>query len=166
MNTAAIQAAVDCPLAHTVIVPKMPGPWIVEPPVGSGELDQAGNKWRVAALNFSRMASNKTVIFKAGSTVQAARWSFAEEKASLAIVGGLWSKSENLYIVGEPGASWKMFKADYQVGKRDGLAPGTHPGGSANFGVDLPTRTHHVTVGHTRHRHMGGATASRNGGTA
>jgi hypothetical protein len=119
VNTAAIQAALDCSLAHTVIVPKMPGPWIVEPPAGSGELgptktSHAGKIWKVAALNFSRAASNKTVIFKAGSTVQAARWSFAEEKASLAIVGGLWSKAENLSIVGENGASWRMHKADYQ----------------------------------------------------
>ena len=31
-STASIQAAIDCPLAHTVVVRNMSGPWIVAPP--------------------------------------------------------------------------------------------------------------------------------------
>ena len=118
LNTLSIQSSLDCEAASTVRVPKMPGPWVVAPPHGSGELDFApptgsGKIWRVAALNFSR-ASDKLVIFEAGCVVQAERWSFHEVRAPLAVIGSLWGLVRNLTIVGEPGARWEMWKADYQ----------------------------------------------------
>ena len=110
LNTHAIQSALDCAVASTVLVGSMPGPWVVAPPPGSGERDpKTGKVWRVTALNFSR-ASDKRIIFEAGCVVEAARWAFHEVRSPLAIIGSLYAPVHNLTIIGEPGATWRMCK--------------------------------------------------------
>lgn len=75
-SAASIQAAIDCPLAHTVVVKNMGTPWIVGlphlqlPVVFKPEL---GGTYR-AALNFSN--SDQLIIFQPGVVVEALRWSF------------------------------------------------------------------------------------------
>jgi hypothetical protein len=117
LNTWAIQSALDCAPASTVVIDGRT--WVVAPPPGSGELDFApphgsGRVFRQAALNFSA-ASNKWVVFESGSVLLAERGSFHMVKSSLAIVGSLRAPVRNLTIVGEPGARWRMWKEDYQT---------------------------------------------------
>ena len=69
-----LQAAIDCPLAHTVIVSNMSSrPWIVAPPPDTLPCRHGSSCYR-AALNFS--SSNQRIIFEPGAVVEAKRWSF------------------------------------------------------------------------------------------
>eukprot|EP01050_Picozoa_sp_SAG11_P040562 SAG11_NODE_17706_length_511_cov_0.747573_1_plen_97_part_10 len=59
-STASIQAAIDCPLAHTVVVRSMGPPWIVAPPPASPNATE--HTILRAAVNFS--SSNQLIIFE------------------------------------------------------------------------------------------------------
>ena len=111
--TASIQAAIDCPLAHTVVVKNMGSPWIVglpplRLPVTFSPL--SGGVIR-AAINFS--TSNQLIVFQPGSVVEAKRWSFHGFKDAISVIGSEWGPVRNLTIQGE-GAVWRMWKEDYQ----------------------------------------------------
>ena len=108
-----IQAAIDCPLAHTVIVKDMGTPWIVGLPhlplpvvfkPGLGGTNRA-------AMNFS--SHNQRIIFEPGVIIEAQRWSFHGFKDCLGIIGSEWGAVHNVTIHGE-GAVWRMWKQDYQ----------------------------------------------------
>jgi hypothetical protein len=136
-STASIQAAIDCPLAHTVVVANKSSPWIVAPPPLPDKVPcRHGSSCYRAALNFS--SSNQLIIFEPGAIVEAKRWSFHGIKDCLAVIGhgqinsGLppsgpptgnssvsgdaqqtWAQVRNVTIQGA-GATWRMWKQDYQ----------------------------------------------------
>ena len=126
-NTASIQAAIDCPLAHTVIIKTTKGmaPWIVSPqrepelPLNSLQLRQVR-----AAMIFSR--SDQTIIFEPGVVVLAKRWSFHGMNDNFGYIGGghrvghpnatlqnFNTCPRNITIIGY-GAVWRMWKHDYR----------------------------------------------------
>ena len=120
--TASIQAAIDCPLAHTVVVKNMGSPWIVglpplRLPVTFSPL--SGGVIR-AAINFS--TSNQLIVFQPGSVVEAKRWEFHGMFDSLFFMGSSNTSDKasengapvhNVTILGH-NATWRMWKHDYQ----------------------------------------------------
>ena len=134
-STASIQAAIDCPLAHTVVVANKSSPWIVAPPPLPDKIPcRHGSSCYRAALNFS--SSNQLIVFAPGAILEAKRWSFHGIKDCLAVIGhghinsGLppskpptgsasgddvpaWAQVRNVTIQGA-GAMWRMWKQDYQ----------------------------------------------------
>ena len=109
--TASIQAAIDCPLAHTVVVKDMGAPWVVAPPPLHLPVYENNSATYIcrAAINFTR--SNQLVIFQPGVVVEAKRWAFHGFKDSLAHIGSEWGAVRNLTVRGE-GATWRMWKQD------------------------------------------------------
>ena len=121
------QAAIDCPLAHTVVVRSMGGsPWIVAPRTPASPNATAGlhNTLR-AAVNFS--SSNQLIIFEPGCVVEAKRWHFHGMHDSLFFIGGIWVDGggpvRNVTVQGH-GATWKMWKRDYQCTACPAKTPG------------------------------------------
>ena len=99
-STAALQAAIDSP-AHTIWVRNVSGqPWIITPVF---------------------LRSNQTVRFGAGALVLAKRGEFHSKTASLLNLGcpdashGLCHRASptNVSLLGEPGATLRMWRSDY-----------------------------------------------------
>ena len=112
-SAASIQAAIDCPLAHTVVVKNMGTPWIVglpHLPLPVVFKPGLGGTYR-GAMNFS--SSNQLIIFQPGVVIEAERWSFQGFKDCLGNIGSEWGAVHNVTIRGE-GAVWRMWKQDYQ----------------------------------------------------
>lgn len=111
-STTSIQAAIDCTLAHTVVVKNMSGgPWIVAPQHEPTHLNATALGTVRTAINFS--TSNQLIIFEPGVTVLAKRWAFHGMNDNLAYMGSKFGPVRNVTIVGE-GAVFKMWKHDYQ----------------------------------------------------
>ena len=112
-SSSAIQAAIDCPLAHTVVIKNMGTPWVVGLPRLQLPVDEHNMSTYVyrAAINFS--TSNQLVIFQPGVVVEAERWGFHGYKDCLGNIGSEWGAVHNVTIRGE-GAVWRMWKHDYQ----------------------------------------------------
>ena len=100
-STAALQAALDSPAAHTVWVRNVSGlPWIITPVF---------------------LRSNQTVRFGARALVLAKRGEFHSKTASLLNLGcpdashGLCHRASptNVSLLGEPGATLRMWRSDY-----------------------------------------------------
>ena len=110
-STASIQAAIDCPLAHTVVVPDMGSPWIVAPPPLPLPVheDNASTFVYRSAINFTR--SDQLVVFEPGVVVEAKRWAFHGYKDCLAGMGSEDGPVRNVTIRGE-GATFRMWKHD------------------------------------------------------
>jgi hypothetical protein len=110
-STASIQAAIDCPLAHTVVVRNMSSPWIVAPHHEATHLNVTELDTVRTAINFS--TSNQLVIFQPGVIVLAKRFAFHGMNDNFAFVGSNFAPVRNVTILGK-GALWKMWKHDYQ----------------------------------------------------
>ena len=123
-STASIQAAIDCPLAHTVLVQNMASPWIVSPPHEPASLNATSITTVRTAINFS--SSNQLIIFEPGSVVEAKRWTFHGMNDNLAFLGSNWAPVRNVTIRGE-GATWRMWKHDYQCTSCPAPRPGALP---------------------------------------